>query len=69
MRFGIARDGDVIRLSAVEAGNRCLGGKARPMLDAVKAFLLKRDGELPVKEDRGGGVAVECIQTENCHFS
>ena len=46
-------------------GNR-LGGKARPMLDAVEPFLLYGHGEFTVNQQSGGRVSVISVQAQNC---
>ena len=66
-------DGDVLDIGERDArfpqtiGDR-LRREAGPMLDATKSLLFRRRNERAVANERGGGIAVEGVETENDHL-
>lgn len=42
-----------------------LGGKSRPMFDAVKAFFFNRGDQLAIDHQRRGRIAVVSVDTDN----
>ena len=70
VRLRVAPDGDVVELLRRDAGvgEAPAGGErgeAGAVLDAVEPLLLDGGDELPVDDERGGGVAVVGVQAED----
>src|SRR5437763_12673868 len=66
-------NGDVLDIGQSEAGftqtvSDRLRRKAGPMLDATKSLLFCRRNKRTVADQRGRGIAVECVEAENDHF-
>src|SRR5262245_42034829 len=65
-------DGNMLNIGKGEAclpqaiGN-CLRRKASPMLHAAEALLFRRSNKLAVADERGRGIAVECIEAKYDH--
>jgi len=64
----VARDGDMVGDSAVEASAGGEEGEAGPVFGAVEALFFEGGEEGAVGEEGGGGVAVEGVKAENFHL-
>lgn len=63
----VARDGDMVGDSAVEAGAGGEEGEAGPVFGAVEALLFEGGEEGAAAEEGGGGIAVEGVEAEDSH--